>query len=114
MSDERTQPPSKRRRQLAREQGQVAHSPELTAAAGWLVAVVVLAMVGENVTRALTGLVSGAFMRPMVLYADPAAITSQVRGLIIGLGWPVGVILAGFATGGARRTPISGSRSMGD
>ena len=42
MSEDHTQPPSKHRRQLAREQGQAAHSPELTAAAGWLVAVVLL------------------------------------------------------------------------
>ena len=44
---DRTQPPSKRRRQMARQQGQAAHSPELTAAVGWLAAVVVLGFVGR-------------------------------------------------------------------
>ena len=63
MSEERTQPASKRRRQLAREQGQVAHSPELTAAVGWLVAIVVFGMVGENLTRGLT--------EPSARIADP-------------------------------------------
>ena len=42
MLEERTQPPSKRRRQQARQHGQVAHSPELTAAAGWLAAVLLI------------------------------------------------------------------------
>ena len=46
MSEDRTQPPSKRRRQLAREQGQVAHSPELTAAAGWLVVLIAARLPG--------------------------------------------------------------------
>ena len=48
MSEDRTQPASKRRRQLAREQGQAAHSPELTAAAGWLVAVLLLGFWGGD------------------------------------------------------------------
>ena len=48
MSEDRTQPPSKRRRQLARQQGQAAHSPELTAAAGWLAAVVLLGCLGRR------------------------------------------------------------------
>ena len=55
MSEDRTQPPSKRRRQLAREQGQAAHSPELTAAAGWLAAVVVLWFCGGGLASGLVG-----------------------------------------------------------
>ena len=99
MSDERTQPPSKRRRQLAREQGQVAHSPELTAAAGWLVAIVVLGMVGEKLTRGLTELVSGSLTWSGAIVAEPAAVVSHVRGLVLGLGWPLVAILAGFVVG---------------
>ncbi len=53
MSEDRTQPPSKRRRQLARQQGQVAHSPELTAAAGWLAAVVLLGVLGDDLALGL-------------------------------------------------------------
>ena len=99
MSDERTQPPSKRRRQLAREQGQVAHSPELTAAAGWLVAIVVLGMVGEKLTRGLTELVSGSLTQCGGLLADTAAVVSHVRELVVGLGWPLVAILTGFVAG---------------
>lgn len=99
MSDERTQPPSKRRRQLAREQGQVAHSPELTAAAGWLLAVVVLGMVGGNLTLGFTKLVSGSLTQPGAIVAEPGAVVSQVRGFVVGLGWPLAAILAGFAAG---------------
>ena len=61
MSEDRTQPPSKRRRQLAREQGQAAHSPELTAAGGWLVAVLLLGFRGGELVQGLTGLMRGAF-----------------------------------------------------
>jgi flagellar biosynthetic protein FlhB len=99
MSDERTRPPSKRRRQLAREQGQVAHSPELTAATGWLVAVAVLGMVGEKLTRGLTELVRGSLTQTGELIGEPAAVVSHVRGIVFGLGWPVGAILAGFTAG---------------
>ena len=59
MSEDRTQPPSKRRRQLARQQGQAAHSPELTAAAGWLAAVVLLGILGDDLTFGLTNMVRG-------------------------------------------------------
>ena len=48
MSEDRTQPPSKRRRQMARQHGQAAHSPELTAAVGWLAAVVLLGFCGRR------------------------------------------------------------------
>src|SRR5271168_3947767 len=98
MSEERTQPASKRRRQLAREQGQVAHSPELTAAAGWLVAIVVFGMVVEDLTRGLTEPVRGSLTQSAILVAEPDAVVSHVRGLVIGLGWPLAAILAGFPT----------------
>ncbi|HEX3446843.1 MAG TPA: EscU/YscU/HrcU family type III secretion system export apparatus switch protein, partial [Isosphaeraceae bacterium] len=83
MSDERTQPPSKRRRQLARQQGQAVHSPELTAAAGWLVAVIVLGLVGENLTRGFTELVSGSLTQPGALMAEPVAVVSRVREFVV-------------------------------
>ena len=82
-----------------REQGQVAHSPELTAAAGWLVAIVVLGMVGEKLTRGLTELVSGSLTWSGAIVAEPAAVVSHVRGLVLGLGWPLVAILAGFVVG---------------
>ena len=99
MSDDRTQPPSKRRRQLARQHGQAAHSPELTAAAGWLAAVVLLGFVGDDLALGLTKLVSGSLTQPAILTADRTAVVSTVRSLGVGLGWPLAAILLGFVAG---------------
>src|SRR6478672_1228502 len=99
MSEDRTQPPSKRRRQRAREQGQVAHSPELTAAAGWLVAVVAWGIAGDDLASALVGLVRGSIAGAIVMPADPAGVAARVRGLVLSVAWPVGIILTGFAAG---------------
>lgn len=99
MSEDRTQPPSKRRRQLARQHGQAAHSPELTAAAGWLAAVVLLGILGDDLALGLTKLVSGSLTQPAVLTADRTAVVSQVRGLVVGLGWPLAAIMLGFMAG---------------
>jgi flagellar biosynthetic protein FlhB len=99
MSEERTQPPSPRRRQLARERGQVAHSPELTAAVGWLAAVILLGILGDDLMLGLTGAVRATLTcRPMV-WTDAAAVVADVRGVALGLAWPLAAILAGFAGG---------------
>jgi flagellar biosynthetic protein FlhB len=99
MSEDRTQPPSKRRRQLARQHGQVAHSPELTAAVGWLAAVAVLAVLADDLTLGLTKVVHASLTTSVDLMTDRAAVVAQVRGLFVGLSWPLAVILAGFAVG---------------
>ncbi len=89
MSEDRTQPPSKRRRQLAREQGQVAHSPELTSAAGWLAAVVLLGVMGDDLVLGMIKLVSGSLTDPPVASVDPA----WVGGASAGAGSESGVAL---------------------
>jgi flagellar biosynthetic protein FlhB len=101
MSEDRTQPASKRRRQLAREQGQVAHSPELTAAAGWLAAVVALGLCGGGLAGELAGLMRGALSEwdPGAMPADAAGVAARVRGVAWALAWPLGVIVAAFAAG---------------
>lgn len=99
MSEDRTQPASKRRRQLAREHGQAAHSPELTAAAGWLVAVVLLGIVGDELVVGLTRLVSGPLIRPAMITVDRAAVVADVRELVVGLARPLGLVLFGFVAG---------------
>ena len=99
MSEDRTQPPSKRRRQLAREQGQVAHSPELTSAAGWLAAVVLLGVMGDDLVLGMIKLVSGSLTNPPVASVDPAWVAAHLRGLVLSLAWPLIVILAAFAAG---------------
>jgi flagellar biosynthesis protein FlhB len=99
MSEDRTQPPSKRRRQLAREQGQVAHSPELTAAAGWLVALVLLGFWGADLAQGLIGLTRSPLTGAPVVWADAAGLVAHMRGQVMAVASPLGVILAGFAVG---------------
>src|SRR5262245_45015619 len=99
MSDDRTQPPSKRRREMARRQGQAAHSAELTAAAGWLTAVVLLGFAGDNLANGLTDLVRGSLSQPAALADDVTEIAAHVRGTIVGLALPLAAILVGFAGG---------------
>ena len=99
---------------LARQQGQAAHSPELTAAAGWLAAVVVLGILGDDLALALSQLVRGSLTHPAAIPADPAAVVAHVRGLhVLGLAWPLGAILAGFAGGRAGCAPVTGARVVG-
>jgi flagellar biosynthetic protein FlhB len=99
MSDERTQPPSKRRRQVARQQGQAAHSPELTAAAGWLVAVMLLGVLGDDLALGMGKLVRSSLTHPAAMPANPAAVVAHVREQAMILAWPLGAILAGFVIG---------------
>lgn len=101
MSEDRTQPPSKRRRQLAREQGQVAHSPELTAAAGWLVAVLALGFWGGDLARRTIEITRQAVSQTPVFRDNPITVVAQIRGLALALAAPLGVMLGGFAVGAA-------------
>jgi flagellar biosynthesis protein FlhB len=99
MLEERTQPPSKRRRLLARQHGQVAHSPELTSAAGWLAAVLLLGFFGENLALGFHQLVRASFDAAAVWSADPADVVARVRGAFLLLLWPLGLILFAFGAG---------------
>jgi flagellar biosynthetic protein FlhB len=99
MSDDRTQPASKRRLQIAREQGQVAHSPELTAAGGWLVAVLLLGLWGEELAGGLIGLAQRSAGGVPEVWADGPEFVSHIRQAVIAVAVPLGVILTGFAAG---------------
>ncbi len=101
MSEDRTQPPSTRRRQLAREQGQAAHSPELTAAAGWLAAVAALVFCGGGLASELAGMMRGSLSEwdPRAMPTDAAGLADRLRGVAMALAWPLGAILAAFAAG---------------
>ena len=99
MSEDRTQPASKHRRQLARERGQVAHSPELTAAAGWVVAVLVLGFWGGDLVQGTIGLTRRSVSEAPMLGANPGAVVGHVQGLMLALSAPLGILLAGFAVG---------------
>jgi flagellar biosynthetic protein FlhB len=99
MSDDRSQPPSKRRRQLARQHGQAAHSPDLTAAVGWVAAVAMLSWCGDDLAVALAGLVSDSLLYRGQLPVDAPDVASHIRALVLSLSWPVAAILGGFAGG---------------
>src|SRR3974377_221008 len=99
MAEDRTQAPSKRRRQLAREQGQAAHSPELTAAAGWLVAVLLLGFWGGGLTRVLIELTCRSVSGTPVIWMDPAAFVAHIRGAVLSIAVPLGLLLACFTVG---------------
>lgn len=99
MSDDRTQPASKRRLQLAREQGQVAHSPELTAAGGWLVAVLLLSFWGEELAGGFIGLAHRSVGGVPVVWAHGPEFVSHIRQAVLAVAVPLGVILTGFAAG---------------
>lgn len=99
MSEDRTQAASPRRRQLAREQGHAAHSPELTAAVGWLVAVALLAAFQTSLVASLVELVRTPFASPIARLNDAADLAKLVRTALFGVAMPVGAVVAGFAVG---------------
>ncbi len=99
MADERTQEPSRHRRQLARSQGQAAQSPALTAAAGLLAAVALLGAFGDEIASAMAAgfvpAIDPAGGSPWPLAPDPAAIVGRVRGAAWALAMPLGGLLLG-------------------
>jgi len=84
---------------MAREQGQVAHSPELTAAGGWLVAVLLLSFWGEELAGGLIELVHRSAGEPPVVWVDGQAIVTHIRQAVMAVVVPLGVIVTGFAAG---------------
>jgi flagellar biosynthesis protein FlhB len=99
MSDDRTKPATKRRLQLAREQGHVAHSPELTAAGGWLVALLLMGFWGETLAAGLVGLAQRSAGGTAVIWIDVPAFVSHIRQAVMELAVPLCVILTGFSAG---------------
>ena len=95
MSDDRSQAPSKRRRELAKEQGIVARSPELTAAVGLLATLGLLGAFGSELWEALI-----AVMRTSTTLAengriDAPALVARLRGIAWGIAGPLGTIVGG-------------------
>lgn len=95
MSEDRTQAPTKRRRQQAREQGVVAYSPELTAAAGLLATLALLGLCGGTLGEALVEGFRTAFGAGAGPRIEPAAVAGLVRGTVRAVAPPLGVILGG-------------------
>lgn len=100
MSEDRTQEPSRRRRDLARQRGQVARSPELTAAVGMLAAVVLIGAWGGDLTAALVRLVrepleTASPSPAAAIPGDPAVLVDSLRGAAGAVALPMGMILGG-------------------
>jgi len=92
MSEDRTQAPSKRRRDEARQRGHVARSPELSAAAGLLAAVVALGTWGDDLAGGLQALIRESFAAtPSVL--DAAGVVGCVRSAATRILVPLGSVL---------------------
>lgn len=82
MSDERTLAPGRRRRRQAREAGRVAHSPELTAAAGLLATSALFGLWGDDLLIGLIDLVRAPLLaEPGLGLTTPSAgaVAAAVR-----------------------------------
>jgi flagellar biosynthesis protein FlhB len=99
MHEERTQPASKRRRQLAREQGYVVHSPTLAAAGGWFAALVVLWIISEQVGKDLTDIVRGCILNAGAASGYPAEFVRNLREAAMTTAWPLAAGLFSFFVG---------------
>jgi flagellar biosynthetic protein FlhB len=97
MDESRTHEPSKRRRLEARERGQAAHSPELTASAGFLGASVALAFWGNDLVASLVALVRRPFVDGPAISLDAAELVQRIRTEALCVAEPLGVILFAFA-----------------
>ncbi len=101
MSAERTQAPSRLRRQQARDAGHAPHSPELTAAAGLLAAFVLLGAWGGELGSSLRLVISEGLTAPasqaefLSQEIDPAHITNRFQRCAVLVAMPLGSILLG-------------------
>jgi flagellar biosynthetic protein FlhB len=74
----------------------VAHSPELTGAAGLLAVVLLLGAWGGDLAEGLLAAVVEPLAGAPVVSADPAAVVSRLRHLALVLARPFGLIVGGF------------------
>jgi flagellar biosynthetic protein FlhB len=96
-TEDRTEGASRPRLQQARERGQVAHSPELTSAAGLLAATALLGVWGDDLAGVLIALVREPLMGRPIVAADPADVVAWVRHLARAVAPPLGAIVVGAA-----------------
>lgn len=95
MSDERTHVPTKRRRQLAREHGQVAFSPELTGAVGLLGAIVLLGSIGADLALRLTTLMRASFTNDPEFAIDATNVSRLIFDSCATVFAPLALLLIG-------------------
>lgn len=97
MSEDRTASPSRRRRQLARERGIVARSPDLTRAASLLAGVLMLGAWGDDLGTGLLDAFRGTWSVEAASIIDPLAVASLVReaawGVVAPLAFTMGAMV---------------------
>src|SRR6478735_8265145 len=108
MSEDRTQAPSKRRRQEARAHGVVARSPELTAAVGLLAAVAMLGLWGGSLGSACEAILRSAFGS-----ADAVNPPELVVATLRAAGFRVLLPVAGLALGVVAATVAAHQAQVG-
>ncbi|GAC1474658.1 MAG: hypothetical protein NVSMB9_25430 [Isosphaeraceae bacterium] len=96
MTEDRTEAPSSRRRQQAREGGQVAHSPELTSAIGLLAASAALSIWGEGLAAALLALMRAPLLDAAPVSADAGEVVARMREMASTLARPLLLVLGTF------------------
>jgi flagellar biosynthetic protein FlhB len=79
---DKTEAPTPKRRQEAREQGNVARSVDLTAAAVILGMLVLLQIQGPALVEALRGVTEKSFAADVLADHDPAGVATLVLGLL--------------------------------
>ncbi len=104
MSEDQTHAPTKQRRQQARQRGQVARSPELTAAAGLLAALVLLGVWGDDLVRAMVGLIRAPLTEVPLTATDAGAVVERFRSAAGEVAVPLGAILGGVTLAIVGRT----------
>ena len=95
MSEDRSQAPSKRRRELAKERGIVARSPELTAAVGLLATLGLLGVFGPQLWDALIAALRTSTILIDAGAIDAASLVARLRGVIGSVAFPLGAIVGG-------------------
>lgn len=99
MSEDRTQAPSKHRKEQARERGQVAQSTELTGAVGLLFAAGAVAIWGDGLALALLSRMEDSVLGPVPVSAEAAEVVGRLRALAFGLVGPLFPVLLAFGVG---------------
>ena len=96
MSEDRTQTPTKRRRQQAREQGLVARSPDLTGAAVLVSAVVLLGMWGECILSHCVAFARAPLLGSPWEITTTDVVVSQSRQIVFTFMNSLGIVLGGI------------------
>jgi flagellar biosynthetic protein FlhB len=110
MSEDRTQAPSKLKRQEARALGHVARSAELTAAISLLAAVTLVGAWGGELAESLKALIREPLTSSPPLTADPMMLAGWLRSAAGRIAIPVGAILGGIVVTaiGAHQIQVGG------